>query len=251
MNFHSDTFKLEVEAPQLRQLTGKSLQLDVRMAFAIMTGQAILDGTVLDEPQCMATYADMSPVQPAAAALPGIPAASPFSQAAALSITPTERASSPSVGWCQLPHTGNTSGTHEMPACVPSGKLFAILRKSHMQVKPQKCEELACRGRSSLPVCFGVKVALSALAGLSSSLSVGDLSSKGTVSGKQGASKRRISFNPALRLSVSDESSETQKSAADVLQSNADALQAVPTAPEVSTSRFWLYFDLYTSLQGA
>jgi hypothetical protein len=80
MNFHADTYKVLIEAPQLRQLVGKNLVVMVHMGLGSMTGKAVLDGTVLDEPACASTFADMTP-QPVAAVNSYLPLVSPFSQA--------------------------------------------------------------------------------------------------------------------------------------------------------------------------
>ena len=80
LNFHADNYSVAIEAPQLAPLQGKELKVTVRAGMAGMSGQAMLDGTKLDDPMCSVSYADMSPApqQPARQN----PVASPFSAAA-------------------------------------------------------------------------------------------------------------------------------------------------------------------------
>lgn len=82
LNFHADSFKTTVQAPQLPALAGKAVEVQVRAGMAGMSGHAILDGTQLDDPRCSVSYTDMSPVPVSgAAALPAAalaPLPSPF-----------------------------------------------------------------------------------------------------------------------------------------------------------------------------
>ncbi|CAK0785221.1 hypothetical protein CVIRNUC_008427 [Coccomyxa viridis] len=62
--WHTDNWCITLEEPQLKALQGKKLKINVRLGSGCIDGLAHLDNTVIENPACVSTRADMSPRLP-------------------------------------------------------------------------------------------------------------------------------------------------------------------------------------------